>query len=145
VQIASGATLDLGDSSQSVAELGGSGLVSNGTIIVSGSIMPGGADSVGTLTLAATAISGSLLADVNTDGSSDLLAVQGNLDLAGLSISVANPALLSAGHDYTLITCTGTRTGTIASLTAPSGWYVQYAPDGSVQLVYSGGSLILIQ
>lgn len=146
VQIAAGATLDLGGGDQSIGSLSGAGVVSNGALAVTGMIMPGKADAINTLTLAVTEISGTLLADVAKDGSCDMLAAQGDLNLSGLSLAIANSDQLDYQREYTLITCAGTRSGRFASITGVApGWHAQYMPDGSVQLVYSGGTVILIQ
>jgi hypothetical protein len=107
--------------------------------------MPGGEDTIDTLSLNGVTISGTLLIDVNTDGSCDTLAAQGDLDLSGLSLTVANPDQLNPQQTYTVITCSGTRTGKFTSLSGADGWYIQYMPDGSVNLAFSGGTLILVR
>jgi hypothetical protein len=45
---------------------------------------------------------------------------------------------------YTILTCTGTRTGTFGTKTLPSGWIVSYEENGDVKLVYAGGTLIRV-
>ena len=149
VQIAGGAVFDLDGNAQSIAGLSGSGLVTNGTLLtVNGTIAPGGTNVIGTLTVATSAaLAGTLQADVANDGSSDLLAVQGNLDLSsGISLVIANPNQLNTKKRYTLITYTGTRTGKFASVTVPdSRWRAIYPADGSVQLMFNGGTLIVIE
>ena len=148
VQIAGGAVLDLdGNMQSSIAGLSGSGLVTNGTLLaVNGMIAPGGTNAIGTLTVALSAtLSGTLQADVATDGGSDLLAVQGDLDISGLSLVIANPGQLNTKQTYTLITCTGARTGTFASVTVPaSRWHVIYQPDGTVKLFFVSGTMVVV-
>ena len=146
VNIAANAVLDLGGSIQTLAGLSGSGIVTNGTLSVNGTIAPGGTNVIGTLTLATSPIlSGTLLADVSTGGSCDRLAVLGNVNLSGLNLVIANPAQLSRSKQYTLVTCTGTRTGTFSSVTVPdSRWHVVYQADGTVKLVFVDGTLLRV-
>ncbi len=144
VQVHTGATLDLGGSQQTLAGLSGSGTVSNGTLAVTGTIAPGGTNVIGTLTLAAsTTLAGTLLADVSANGDSDQLVVQGSLNLSSLSLVIANPAQLDRHQQYTVLACTGTRTGVFAAVTIPDPrWHVVYLSNGAVKLIFSDGSLI---
>ncbi len=147
VQIAANAALDLGGNVQTLADLSGSGMVSNGTLTVTGTLAPGGEGTLGTLTLAANAtLSGTLRADVAANGDSDLLVVRGNLDMSGLSLTIANPEELDRSRQYTLVTCSGTRTGTFAAITVPdSRWHAVYQADGSVVLLFVDGTLMLLK
>ena len=146
INIAANAVLDLGGSFQTLAGLSGSGMVTNGTLSVSGTIAPGGTNAVGTLSITATAtLGGTLLADVASDGSGDLLAVRGNLSLSALSLVIANPSQLNRSKQYNLITCTGTRAGTFSSVTVPdSRWHVVYLADGTVKLIFVNGTLLRV-
>jgi autotransporter-associated beta strand protein len=147
IEVASGAAFDLGGNVQSLADLSGSGTVSNGTLTVTGTLSPAGDGALGTLTVAATVtLTGTLSADVSTDGSCDRLAVQGDIDLTGASLVLVNPEELDRSQQYTLITCTGTRTGTFASVTVPdSRWHAVYLADGTVNLVFVDGTLLLFR
>ncbi len=145
---ASGAVLDLGGTRQSLAGLSGSGLVTNGTLTVTGAITPAGAGTLGTLTLATSSatLTGTLSLDVNATGGSDLLAVRGNVDLSSLTLSIANPASLDRHQQYTIMTCTGTRTGTFAANNLPnSRWHVMYLSDGTVKLFFVEGTLLKVR
>jgi len=148
VELGAAAVLDLGTNtySQTLANLSGSGIVSNGLLAVTGAITPGGTNAIGTLTVANSAgLSGTLRMDVATDGSSDLLAVAGSLDLSGLSLEIANPGQLNIWQVYTLATVSGMRTGAFASVTVPDPrWHVRYRPDGAVLLIYANGTLIKV-
>ena len=146
VEVAANAVLDLGGNVQTLAWLSGNGLVTNGTLSVNGSIAPGGTNAVGTLSIAASAtLVGTLLADVAASGNSDLLAVRGNVNLSALSLVIANPSQLNRGKQYTLVTCTGTRTGTFSSVTVPdSRWHVIYQADGTVKLLFVDGTLVRV-
>ncbi len=139
--------LDLAGTAQTLSGVSGSGLVSNGTLVVTGDILPGGDGTIGTLTLASCGLAGgNLKIDVATGGTGDRLAVEGDVDLSTLTLEIANPGMLNTGKVYTLLTCTGTRTGTFASVSVPdSRWHVVYRTDGSVQLLFAGGTLIRIQ
>ena len=144
VTIASGATLDLGGTGQKLGGLNGSGMVSNGTLTVIGTIAPAGTNVIGTLTLATTSatLSGTLRVDVSDDGSCDVLSVKGDVNMSGLALSVEDVSQLDRHLQYTVMTCTGTRTGTFSSKNLPSGWVVSYAPNGDVVLMFAGGTLI---
>lgn len=148
VDIANGATLDLGGNVQTLADLSGSGVVSNGALTVTGTIAPGGLNTLGTLTVAANAVfTGTLLIDI-ADGSnsSDTLAVKGTVDLTGLSLVIANPESLNRSMQYTVMTLSGTRTGTFESVTVPdSRWHVVYQADGTVKLLFQDGTIMLLR
>jgi hypothetical protein len=145
VELGAAGVLDLGTNtySQTLANLGGSGIVSNGALLVNGSISPGGADAIGTLTVASCALlSGTLRVDVAADGSCDRLAVVGGLNLSGLSLEVANPAQLNSQKTYTVATVSGAATGAFAFAAPDSRWHVRTFADGSVRLVCAGGTLV---
>lgn len=145
--LTSGSLLNLGGNVQTFSGLSGSGTVSNGALTVNGVIVPGGTGAIGTLSLnAATTLSGTLLADVSGNGSSDLIAGAGSLTLANLTLQIANPAQLNRQKAYTLVTCSGARTGTFASVVVPdSRWRVLYSSDGTVRLVFVDGTLITVR
>jgi autotransporter-associated beta strand protein len=147
VSVASGALLDLGGTGQALGGLSGAGTVSNGTLAVNGTIAPGGLNTLGTLALPAVSatLSGTLRIDVSDDGTCDVLAVGGNVSLSGLALSVDNVGQLNPSHDYTILTCAGTRTGVFSSKNMPSGWIAVYESNGDVKLKYFGGTLIRIR
>ena len=148
VRIASGAVLDLDGNAQSIGGLSGSGLVTNGTLLaVNGTVTPGGTNTIGTLTVATSvALAGTLLADVATDGSCDQLTIQGDLNMSGLSLVIANPSQLNTKKQYTLITYTGTQTGKFTSVTVPdTRWHALYPADGTVRLFFISGTLIVVK
>ena len=149
VELGAAGILDLGTNtySQTLANLSGSGIVSNGVLAVTGAITPGGTNAVGWLTVANSAgLTGTLRMDVATDSTSDSdrLVLKGNTSLSGLSLEIANPAQLSRQKQYTLVTCTGTLSGTFSSVTVPnSRWHVIYSPT-SVKLIFVDGTLIRV-
>jgi len=148
VELGSAGVLDLGTNTQvqTLANLSGSGIVSNGVLAVTGVITPGGTNAIGTLTIVNSAgLSGTLQMDVATDGTSDRLAVMGNMNLSGLSLVIANPGQLNTSKIYTVATVSGISTGTFASVTVPDNrWHVRYRPDGTVLLIYANGTLISV-
>ena len=79
MQIADGATLDLGGTVQTLSGIDGSGTVSNGTLAVTGDLWPGGDGTLGTLKLVDGSVSGSatLHVDVTAGGLCDRLEVDG--------------------------------------------------------------------
>ena len=147
VAVAAGAVLDLDGTTQTLSGLSGSGLVTNGTLDVSGDIAPGGTNAVGTLTLAAVAPqSGTLLIDAAPDGTSDLLAAQGALDLTGLALRIQDVSQLKAGQRYVIASCApGGLTGPFASTNLEGGgWTVSFNNAVGQVLLISRGFLILI-
>jgi hypothetical protein len=149
VTVSAGAVLDLGGKTQALAGLGGYGLVTNGALAVSGTVVPGGTNAIGTLTLAAaTALRGPLLVDASAGGSCDLLKVQGALDLTGATLQVQDVAQLKAGTSYLIATCApGGLTGRFAStnVAAQKPWHVVYDnAAGEVRLEIIGGTLLRI-
>ncbi|MDD2599597.1 MAG: autotransporter-associated beta strand repeat-containing protein [Kiritimatiellae bacterium] len=149
VEMAPGTALDLCETAQSLGTLIGSGTVSNGTLAVTTSLAPGGVGVVGTLAVGASlTLSGDLLIDVAANGSSDLLAVTGNLDLSAGTLTVANPGQLDTGKQYTIATCSGTLTQPFTAVSIDNNdnlWVVKYYPDGTVKIIYQGGTLFILR
>jgi autotransporter-associated beta strand protein len=149
VELGAAGVLDLGTNTQvqTLANLSGSGIVSNGVLAVTGTITPGGTNVIGTLTVANSAgLSGTLRVDVATNGDSDRLVIAGNMDLSSLSLEIANPAQLNTAKSYTVASVSGTSTGAFASVAVPDNrWHVVYRPDGTVLLIYANGTLISVR
>ena len=147
VTVAAGATLDLSGQTQTFAGVSGSGQVSNGTLNVTGTIAPGGTNVVGTLTLGPlVSQSATLLTDVAVDGTSDLLAVQGDLNLSSLQLQVANPDQLNRARDYTIASCTGTPGGAFSATNLTGGWHIRLnTVTRTVHLVYPQGTFIMLR
>ena len=82
-----GGVIDLGGASHTVANLVGSGVVSNGTLTVTGTVWPGVGDS-GALKIDSTATLNfsTLGCFVNADGTCGCLEIAGTLSLAGVTI-----------------------------------------------------------
>lgn len=103
VSIAATSVLDLGGGMTSMSSLTGSGLVTNGQAIVTGDITPGGVGPLNTLTIVGSPVlTGTLRIDVATDGTSDLLNVQGSLNLTDLALQIENPSSLRGSKIYTI-------------------------------------------
>ncbi len=124
VQVASGAVLNLDNASHTVASISGEGVLSNGSLTVTGTISPAG-ESIGTLKLSNVALSGTLRVNVTSDGSCDQLASTGNLSLAGLTLQIADTGLLNWQKSYTIVTCSGSLTGELTA-TLPNNWKIKY-------------------
>ena len=135
-----GATFLLNSTAQTVRELGGTGTVKGGTLSVTGTIQPGGRHAIGTLTMDGTALqSGTLVADVAADGTSDCLAVTGALDLSNFSLALGD-ANLNEGSVYTLVTAPEI-TGTFHEINVPKRWRASVHPT-KVTLAYSNGTVL---
>lgn len=150
VTVNSGAVLDLGGNAQTLAGLSGYGLVTNGTLAVTGMIVPGGTNAVGTLTLAAnTALTGTLLVDTTLTGTNDLLKVQGSLNLTGSTLQIQDVNQLKSGTSYVVATFTpGGLTGRFASANFVAGtrWHAVYDTfKGEVRLEVYRGTLIQVK
>jgi autotransporter-associated beta strand protein len=149
VLVASNAVFDVNGKAQSLAGLGGSGLVTNNALLtVSLGVAPGSTNAIGMLTLAATpaALSGVFLADVAADGACDRLHVQGDLNLSGLALTVTNPQALNKNLRYVIASCTGTLTVPFASAPLPDRWHVKYdTANRQVYLSYDFGSLLMVR
>ncbi len=140
-----GGTLDLGGYTITNA-ISGVGAVTNGTVAMNFS--PAGAGVIGTntFTFVNTVVKGAYLADVTTGGDSDRLNIQGNIDLSNLDLQIVDPNALVRGMTYTIMTCTGSRTGAFKSTNLPdSRWHVVYLSDGRVQLIFANGTLIRLR
>ena len=110
LRVATNAVVDLSEKSHTVANLMGSGLVTNGTLTVTGTVWPGYPDA-GTLTVNGATLAPAKLAYVlGADGTCGKLAVNGSLDLTGVEIAVDNLANKGKGS-LTLVTA-GSITGT---------------------------------
>jgi len=149
VLVSSNAFFDVNGKSQTLADLGGSGTVSNNSLLtVTQTIAPGGTNAIGTLTLAATpaGLSGVFLADVAADGSCDRLHVQGDLNLTGLALTVADASALNKNQPYVIASYTGALTGAFASAALPDRWNVRYDTSSrQVFLGYDFGLLIMLR
>ena len=110
LRVATNAVVNLSEKSHTVANLMGSGLVTNGTLTVTGTVWPGYPDA-GTLTVNGATLAPAKLAYVlDEDGTCGKLAVNGSLDLTGVEITVDNLAKKGKGS-LTLVTA-GSITGT---------------------------------
>ena len=148
VMVASNAVFDINSKVQTLAALGGSGTVTNnGSLTVTGAVMPGGTNAIGTLTLATTpaALGGVFQVDVAANGACDRLDMRGNLNLSGLALNVADTTALSKFWSYTVATYTGTLNGSFTSSNLPSRWSVKTDTAAKrVYLSYNPGTLILV-
>ncbi len=146
VGVASNAVLDLGGSAQTLAQLSGYGLVTNGTLTVTNRIAPGNTNVIGTLTLATdTTLSGTLFVDTSISGTNDLLKVQGNLNLTGATLQIHDVNQLRSSTSYVIATCLpGGLTGVFTSTNLVARlWHVVYDNiKGEVRLEMIRGTLI---
>ena len=142
--VLAGGTLDLNGATVTNA-VSGSGTLANGTVETV--LSPAGAGMVGTdaVTLSGAALRGTYLADVTTAGAGDLVAVTGDIDLAQLVLQLVDPLALNRQQAYTILTCTGTRSGALAGTNLPQGWRASYHTPGVVKLVYASGTLIRVR
>ena len=150
VVVFANALFNVNGKTQALARVGGSGTVTNlGLLSVTGVVAPGDAGSFGTLTLASppAALAGTLSVSVSTNGACDRLHVNGNLNLASLSLSVENVSQLAKDKRYTLASCSGTLGAPFAAVgPLPPRWMVKYsAANKQAVLVYDFGTVILVR
>lgn len=107
LRVANGATVDLSGKAHTVANLMGSGLVTNGTLTVAGTVWPGHPDT-GTLTVADGMIAPSKLAfKLDENGANGRLdVIGGTLDLSDTEIIVDNAVAATGKGVVTLATAT---------------------------------------
>lgn len=148
---AAGGVLDVNGLTQTLAGIGGAGVITNlAALTVTDTIEPGDPIILGTLTLAGApaSIDGCALAvNVSTNGACGRLHVQGDLDLSTLSLSLGNPSELNRFKNYVVASCSGTLTVPFASVGAlPSRWFIQYDTQAkTVSLDYNFGTLISVR
>lgn len=121
ITLASGSTLDLNGQSFSQAALAGAGTVTNGTLAVTGTLYPGGENTVGTLNLACGGtVTGTIAAEVG-----DKILAKGNLDLSSASLVITD--LQNLANVWKLVEVTdGTITGNLDDNNlSGTGWVVQ--------------------
>ncbi|MEX1015486.1 MAG: PEP-CTERM sorting domain-containing protein [Phycisphaeraceae bacterium] len=116
-------------------------------------IAPGAGDDTETLTLTAASVTfgdfGQFSVEVDAAGLSDLLAINGDLNLSSTlnRLNVSDLGSAFDGSIYTLLTYTGSRTGEFSDVLGLDGTgYSVYYNDaaGSIQLVPEPASLVLL-
>lgn len=123
-----------GTTSVNVGSLGGTGSIAGPLNVTgTGTLAPGA--SVGTFTSGAANIAGTYAVEIN-GATSDLLAVNGNLNLNGAHIVVSASA--PVGTEWTIATYSGSLSGTVANVTA--GYTLNTNTAGVVKLVSTGGN-----
>ena len=143
VELAANTMLDLGTMAQTLAALSGSGTVSNGALTVTGVVSPAGTNAVGTLTVKGnTTLSGKLVANVATDGTSDSLVVEGDLTLSSATLEIQNPLDLSISKVYTLGTYSGTLLNAFTPTNLPDTRWTVRTTGNKIQLFFKNGTLI---
>ena len=144
--VLAGGTLDLNGYTVTNGLTAAGGSVVNGTLETV--LSPGGAGTVGTNTVALSgaALTGTYLADVRADGTCDRVIVEGDVNLGGLTLTLVDPGQLDISREYTLLSCTGTLSGTLACGNLPEGrWRVVTRSDKTVVLLFTRGTLMRIQ
>lgn len=101
-----GYVLDLGGQTLQVASVGGSGIVRNGTLVITGEIQPGGVQAVGTLTFerAPVVAGATLVVDGDGRGGFDRLVVEEAFDVTGMRIRLSRRAGFAPGT-HRVVSC----------------------------------------
>ena len=88
----------------------------------------------GQLSLQNFSLAGNYLADIDSTGAHDLLAIDGNLDLSSVTDSLTVNATGTPNGDYVLATYSGILTGTFNSVTLPPGTTIDYGTGANSQI-----------
>jgi autotransporter-associated beta strand protein len=145
LRLGASGTLDLGGTSQTFANLVGSGCVMNGSLALGsgGAIYPGGVGTTGTLALdvaSFTAPAGTTLAV----DAGDRVDVSCAVDISGWNLSFSNPESLTGDGPFVVMKANGGLTGNFASVPALGKWSVVVRhSSGEVQLVRNGFMVIV--
>lgn len=114
-------------------------------------LIPGTAGTIGSFTIGTDNTNTLHFADrsqllIDIDGASaDLLTLNGNLDLSGSTDSLVFNILNAPSSTYTLVTYTGTLSGTFDNIIGlPAGYTVDYSTAGRITLVPEPGMLSLL-
>ncbi len=123
--------------------IGGAVTTDNGATLSPGD--PSAPDTIGTLTFSQTPTLSdetTLQVDVSADGRCDVLNIQGDVELSNLTVNVADLGLLDRAKAYTILTCTGTRQGTVKASNLIAPWYINYSNPTTLKIDYPRGTLI---
>jgi autotransporter-associated beta strand protein len=154
VTIASGATLDLNGNSQTVASLQGSGSVTGGVLTLTASLVPGGTNAIGTLTVSGDFALGSNAAidwNFGDGNAADLVQVNGTLTLpavANVAISRVTGSSAPLPKQAVILSCSGSIAGTDLGgwkVTSESGVWRMRVSGNQVIAIRQTGTLIKIQ
>ena len=144
--VLAGGSLDLGGFTVTCTVTAVSGTITNGTLTTV--ISPAGTNVLGTETLSmgGANLQGVYLADVTSGGSCDLLTIQGNINISGLTLEIVDPELLDRSKTYTIAQINGTRTGTLTPTNLPNTrWHLYYSTDGKVKLAFVNGTVMTLR
>ena len=144
LEVAAGATLDLGGGSLTVRKVGGAGQIVNGTLIVTDEIQPGGVGTVGTLAFETAPVADGATLVIDGDGTSvDAISVGGDFELAGLSLCVSDMKSIPGGR-YTVVAAGNALGGTFSATNLPGGRRCRIVYDASnAILVHNIGTVIV--
>lgn len=148
LRLGAAGTFDLGKTSQTVTHFLGSGVVSNGTLTVTGDIYPGGVGTVGTLTVGDGCTFAKPVGKLVIDGDAtgcDKLVVSGALDVSGLDLVINCENLGRDLNACVFLEATGGIAGQFKSVT-----YVgrrRWVPgiSGNTAKLYKNGLVLLVR
>ena len=141
VNVAAGATFDLGGSRVTVNTLSGAGQVVNGTAGICSVLSPGGDGTVGTLTFDANvALNGILKLDRG-----DLISGTGDIDLRGATIDFAPPADDKYDGVFAITTKLGGIVGPVNPGNLPTKCRVKISGDGRRAVIMNLGLILTIR
>ena len=148
--IDSGATFWLGDTSQTVAKLVGTGAIDGpGTLTVTDSICPGGSSSIGTFTIKrGVTLVGTVELDICADGSCDRIDFDSGAtyDITGIHWTISNLAPAASCDSFTIANATGAAlTGEFDISGIPVDYAIRRKRDGNVVFKRIKGTTLVVR
>ena len=137
--------VDLGGRTISVSGIAGSGRVSNGTLVVTDEINPGGIGMIGTLTFeTAPVVNGATLVCELSDSVSDKLVVEEDFALSALAFEAKKLTSSYRCTSSDVVETAGTLSGAFRSTTLPHGAY-SVAYTGKKAALIHGGLYFIVR
>ena len=139
-----GGTLDLNGYSVT-NDLNGTGTVTDGSMHTV--ISPAGEGAIGSdaITLLSATIEGEYIADVTSSGDSDFVQINGGINLNNMKFEVVDTHQLNMDHTYTVMKAPGSA-GKMTALNLPdSRWHLVYHSDGTVNLAFVSGTVMIVR
>jgi autotransporter-associated beta strand protein len=136
--VLSGSNSFAGPTTVTGGTLAGTGLLAGPLAVgADGAVNPGALGGVGTLTIGAAAISGTLLCDLGP-AACDTLTVNGALALSGATLSF-NLLGVPVAASYALVSYTGTAPAFSTVVNLPAGYQLDYSLPGVIRLQQATG------
>ena len=139
LDVSAGTKVDLCGNSVELPAVSGMGVITNGTLNVTGCVMPGGDGAVGTLVFSAdTAVTGKVRLDIG-----DRIEAAGRLDLTEATVEIADPSNLG-GSVVFATSATGGIAGPVKAFDR-KGYRIKISPDGRKASIVRKGFMMVVR